>query len=91
MSRIHPPTTTLSTKGQVILPKPIREALGWDVGARLIVQRTSEGVLLKSVSSLPETHPDDVFGCLAFDGPPKSLADMEAGIMTEGRRRHAGS
>ena len=43
MSGFHPPTTTLSTKGQVILPKPIREALGWDAGARLIVERTPEG------------------------------------------------
>ena len=90
MSGFHPPTTTLSTKGQVILPKPIREALGWDAGARLIVERTPEGVLLKPVSSFPGTHPDDVFGCLDFDGAPKSLAEMEAGIMAEARRRHAG-
>ena len=89
MSVFHPPTTTLSTKGQVILPKPIRDALGWDAGARLAVQRTSEGVLLKPVSSFVETDPDDVFGCLAFDGPPKSLAEMEAGVMTEARRRDA--
>ena len=90
MSGFHPPTTTLSTKGQVILPKPIREALGWDAGARLIVERTPEGVLLKPVSGFPGTHPDAVFGCLAFDGAPKSLAEMEAGIMAEAKRRHAG-
>ena len=86
----HPPTTTLSTKGQVILPKPIRDALGWDAGARLAVERTSEGVLLKPVAGFRETAPEEVFGCLAFDGAPKSLAEMEAGVMTEARRRHAG-
>ena len=90
MSVSHPPTTTLSTKGQVILPKPIRDALGWDAGARLAVERTSEGVLLKPVASFPETDPDEVFGCLPFDGAPKSLAEMESGVMTEARRRHAG-
>ena len=58
MSVSHPPTTTLSTKGQVILPKPIRDALGWDAGARLAVERTSEGVLLKPVASFPETDPE---------------------------------
>ena len=90
MSVFHPPTTTLSTKGQVILPKPIRDALGWDAGARLAVERTSEGVLLKLLSSFPETDPEEVFGCLPFDGAPKSLAEMEAGVMAEARRRHAG-
>ena len=90
MSVFRPPITTLSTKGQVILPKPIRDALGWDAGARLAVERTSEGVLLKPTSSFAETDPDEVFGCLPFDGAPKSLAEMEAGVMTEARRRHAG-
>ncbi|MXX87610.1 MAG: AbrB/MazE/SpoVT family DNA-binding domain-containing protein [Acidobacteria bacterium] len=90
MPVFHPPTTTLSTKGQVILPKPIRDALGWDAGARLAVERTSEGVLLKPVSGFPETDPEEVFGCLRFDGAPKSLAEMEAGVMAEARRRHAG-
>ncbi len=86
MSVSHPPTTTLSTRGRITLPKPVRDALGWDAGARLVVERTSEGVLLKPVASIPETDPEEVFGCLPFDGPPKSLADMEAGVMTEARR-----
>jgi len=86
----HPPTTTLSTKGQVILPKPIRDSLGWEAGARLAVERTSEGVLLKPVTSFAETAPEEVFGCLRFDGAPKSLTEMETGVMTEARRRHAG-
>ena len=90
MSVIRPPTTTLSTKGQVILPKPMRDALGWDAGARLVVERTPEGVLLKPVSGFRETDPEEVFGCLAFAGPPKSLAEMEAGVMTEAGRRQAG-
>ena len=90
MSVSHPPTTTLSTKGQVIVPKPIRDALGWDPGVRLAVERTSEWVLLKPVPGFPETDPEEVFGCLPFDGAPKSLAEMEAGVMAEARRRHAG-
>ena len=79
MSVSRPPIITLSTTGQVILPKPIRDALGWDAGARLVVERTSEGVLLRPLSSFAETNPDEVFGCLPFDGAPKSLAEMEAG------------
>ena len=86
----HSPTTTLSTRGRITLPKPIRDALGWDTGTRLAVECTSDGVLLKPGSSFAETDPEEVFGCLPFDGAPKSLPEMEAGVMTEARRRHAG-
>jgi AbrB family looped-hinge helix DNA binding protein len=40
-------TITVSTKGQVILPKSIRKHRRWDAGTRLTVEETAEGVLLK--------------------------------------------
>ena len=83
-------TTTVSTKGQVILPKAIRRALRWEAGTRLVVENTPEGVLLKPEPAFAETRPEDVFGCLAYDGPPKSLSDMQAGVLAESKRRHAG-
>ncbi len=90
MSIPEPLTTTLSTKGQVILPKPIRRALRWVAGTRLVVENTSDGVLLKPEPVFPETRPEDVFGSLAYGGPPKSLQEMEAGVLAEARRRHEG-
>ena len=81
--------TTVSTKGQVILPKAIRRALRWEAGTRLVVENRPEGVLLKSAPAFAETRPEDVFGCLACDGPPKSLEEMQAGVLAEARRRHA--
>ena len=63
-------TTTLSTKGRVTLPETIRRALRWVAGTRLVVESTSDGVLLKPEPSLPETRPEDVFGSLAYDGKP---------------------
>ena len=83
-------TTTVSTKSQVILPKAIRRALRWEAGTRLVVENTPTGVLLKPEPAFAETRPEDVFGCLAWNGPPNSLPDMQAGILTEARRRHAG-
>ena len=83
-------TTTVSTKGQVILPKAIRQALRWEAGTRLVVESTPEGVLLKPAPAFPETRGKDVFGCLAYKGAPRTLAEMEAGIVAEARRRHAG-
>ncbi len=82
------PTTTVSTKGQVILPKAIRERRAWDAGTRLIVEETLEGVLLKPVPAFAPTQADEVFGMLPHAGGPKSLEEMEAGVLAEARRRH---
>ena len=85
-----PASTTVSTKGQVILPKPIRDQLRWEPGTRLTVEQTADGVLLKPlVTSFAPTHPDDVFACLPTTGAPRSIQDMHAGIAAEARRRHA--
>lgn len=83
-------TTTVSTKGQVILPKALRRALRWEAGMRLTVERTPDGVLLKPLPAFPETRPKDVYGRLASSGAPRSLAEMEAGVLAEARRKHAG-
>ena len=82
-------TTTVSTKGQVILPKVIREQRHWPAGTELVVEDTPEGVLLKAKPAFAPTRPKDVFGSLPYKGPAKSIADMEAGIASEAKRRHA--
>jgi len=43
-------TARLSSKGQLIIPKPIRKAHGWDTGPEFEVIDTEEGILLKSRS-----------------------------------------
>ena len=82
-------TTIVSTKGQVILPKAIRERRHWPPGTHLIVEDTPEGVLLRKERVFPVTRPEDVFGSLRYEGPPKTIEEMEAGIATEVKRRHA--
>ena len=82
-------TVTLSTKGQVILPKSIRQRRRWDVGTRLVVDDTPEGVLLRAAPTFKPTRSKDVFGSLKSAGPPKTLEDMDAGIVAEARRRYA--
>jgi len=84
----HPKTTTtVSTKGQVILPKAIRDQRHWDAGTRLIVEDTEAGVLLTRAPVFPKTDPDQVFGMLSYKGPPKSLEEMEQSILEEAKRR----
>ena len=82
-------TTTISTKGQVILPKAIRESRRWPPGTELVVEDTPDGVLLKPKRMFPPTRSEDVFGSLQYKGPPKTLADMDAAITAEVKQRHA--
>lgn len=83
-------TTIVSTKGQVILPMAIRRQKRWGAGTRLVVEDTTEGVLLRPAPHFPETRPEEVFASLSTAGPPKTLAQMEAGVLAEAKRRHAG-
>lgn len=83
------PTTRISTKGQVILPKEIRDARAWRPGTELEVTATKEGVLLRPKQLFPPTKIDDVFGCLKYTGNPKTIAEMDQAIADEVKRRHA--
>lgn len=80
--------TTVSTKGQVILPSAIRQRREWRAGTRLTVEDTPEGVLLKPAPAFTETRPEDVFGVLAHQGKAKTLEEMDASVLAEARRRH---
>lgn len=75
-------TTVLSSKGQVIIPKPVRAAHHWTSGERLLVIDTGDGVLLRPVSCLKTTNLRAVAGCLKYSGPAKSLEEMSAAIQT---------
>jgi AbrB family looped-hinge helix DNA binding protein len=90
MASIEAPiTTTVSTKGQVILPKAVRQRRNWQAGTRLIVEDTPDGVLLKTAPIFPATQPQQVFASLAYAGAPKTVEEMDEGIAAEARRRHA--
>ena len=88
MAPIEKSTTVLSTKGQVILPKPIRERRHWDAGMRLIVEDTADGVLLRPAEQFQRTEPTDVFASLPFVGKAKTLEEMKRGVLAEAKRRH---
>jgi AbrB family looped-hinge helix DNA binding protein len=86
--------TRVSTKGQVILPKAVRERHGWSAGTVLEIVDGPKGVTLKAAQTAPviaRTRPADVFGMLKqfYDGPPKTIQDMNAAIEAEVLRRHA--
>ena len=73
-------TTKLSSKGQLVLPKSIRDADNWSEGTQFQVERVAEGVLLRPLRPVPITRLEDVAGSVPYRGPAKSLADMHRAI-----------
>ena len=82
-------STVVSTKGQVILPKVLRDQNGWGPGTRLIVEQTGEGLLLRKAPHFKPTRIEDVMGMLKYDGPPLTIEDMNERV-SEGFRRDYG-
>ncbi len=83
-------TTTVSTKGQVVLPKAIRDKRRWKPGTRLVVEETKDGILLKAVPLFAPTRPEDVFGMLHRPGDrARTIEEMNDAIAEEVLARHA--
>ncbi len=80
-------TTTVSTKGQVILPKALRQRRRWSAGTRLVVEETNDGLLLKQQQLFPPKTVEEVAGSLRYEGPAKTIEEMDEGVMAEARRR----
>lgn len=73
-------TTKLSSKGQVIIPQPIRLGHHWETGQEFIVIDEKDNIILKPKAPFPATHLDDVAGCLKYTGSPVSLEGMDEAI-----------
>ena len=83
--------TLLSSKGQVIIPKALRDAHHWQAGTRLEVLDTAEGVLFKPVmarqtTALPQGL-EAIRRRLDYKGPTVSLEDMNAAVLQESKIR----
>lgn len=80
-------TTRISSKGQVVLPKSLRESKKWESGTELAVESTNRGVLLRALQPFPETTIERMFGSLKYKGKPRSVAEMDRAIAKETRKR----
>jgi AbrB family looped-hinge helix DNA binding protein len=81
-----PAAAILSSKGQLVLPKALRDRRGWRAGTRLVVEERPEGLLLRAAPAFPETDLADVAGSLAHGGPALSVEEMDAAIAAAARR-----
>ena len=68
--------TRVTSKGQVVIPKPVREQLHWVSGTELAVEILGSGAVC--LTPLEASNPiDALYGCLK-DLPGDPLADLEA-------------
>lgn len=79
--------TRLSSKGQIIIPRKVRDAHGWRPGIEFTVEDTGDAIILTPVKHFSPTRIEDVLGCAGYQGPRASLDDMEAAIQKGVRSR----
>lgn len=70
-------TTKLSSKGQVIIPKWLRDAYRWETGLEFVVIDTGEGILLKPSRPFEPTSIEEVAGSLPYAGKSRTIEEME--------------
>ena len=80
-------STTVSTKGQVVIPKDIRDRLGWEPGTTLELEDLGDRIVLRERRKVPRTTVDDLLGCLPYEGPARSLEEMDEAIARGVRER----
>ena len=78
--------TRLSSKGQVIIPKAVRDRQGWQAGVELEVEDRGDVVVLRRPKPFAPTTFEEVRGCLKYDGPPATIEEMDAAV-AEGVRQ----
>lgn len=81
----------ISSKGQLVLPKNVREAYGLGPGSEVEIESAGDTIILrprvrKSRKGRVYTL-DEVAGMLKYEGPPISIRDMDRAIEDEVRRR----
>ena len=69
-------TITLSSKGQVVIPKEIRDELHWLAGTQITLVSSASGVTLKAVPKKTGLKFEDLIGMLKHDGAPLSNEEL---------------
>ena len=79
-----PPTAIMTSKGQVTIPKEVRDALGVGTGDRLDFVEEEKGVY-KVIAATRDIR--DLKGIIAKPAKPVSIEEMNRAIRNRGARR----
>lgn len=79
----------ISSKGQLVLPKAVRDAYGLTAGSEVDVESAGDASLLRPARKKGRrTYSiEEVAGFLKYDGPPVTLEDMDRALENEVRRK----
>lgn len=80
-------TTKLSSKGQVIIPKSLRNTHHWEAGLELVVIDTGDGILLKPKTPFEACTLADVSGLLKGQIQPKTDEQIKAALKKDIRSK----
>ncbi len=81
---------TLSGKGQLVIPKAVRQSARLVAGAQLSVTYVDGEIRLRPLPTRATTSLDDVAGCLARPGRQRlSEQETQAAIKARLKARHA--
>jgi len=69
-------TIKLSSKGQVVIPKEIRDELHWEAGTQLSLITNGSGVSLRAMPVKTGRNLSDLIGMLKHDGTPVSIEEL---------------
>ena len=62
-------TSTMSSKGQIVVPKSLRDELDWPAGAKLKIEKTEKGLSVERIEEFPPKSIDEVLGMFKLDRP----------------------
>jgi AbrB family looped-hinge helix DNA binding protein len=80
-------TTRLSSKGQIILPKAVRDMHHWEPGTDFSVEDTGDGIILRPLKAGTPSRLADIVGSLRVKGPARTIEEMDSVIDAELRDR----
>jgi AbrB family looped-hinge helix DNA binding protein len=72
--------TILSAKGQIVIPKAIRDANRWEPGMRMMIDATAFEMTIRPARPAPKLAPEQVGGCLKYTGAAKTIEQMNDAI-----------
>jgi AbrB family looped-hinge helix DNA binding protein len=81
--------TKMSSKGQVVIPKDVRDALGWTEGQELRVIKSGGRAMIELATPKREKISWEEFRRRVprYEGPAASIEDMDAAIEEMWRKR----
>jgi AbrB family looped-hinge helix DNA binding protein len=79
-------TVKLSSKGQFILPKAIRDRHHWETGTEFIIIDRGEELVIRPARVFPGTELESPETPSIYSGKSLSLEDMDRAVLAEAAR-----